>query len=318
MEQRYARARPACRCRRLGLGTMTWGRDTDEHEAARPARRVPRRRRHPARHGGRRTATAQPSALIGTLLGDVGRPRRPRDRAPRPASRVRDGERDRRHLPAGACCAPSTRSLRRLGADHVDLWQVHTWCDDVPLEETLSALDARGDQRAGPATSAISNYSGWQTRPGRDLAAGLARPRAAGVDPGRVLAARPRRRGGGVRAAGGARARRPGLVAARPRRADRQVPRRHPGGLPGGLPALRGSSSPTSTAAVGRSSRRWSRPPTGSAGPRSRWRWPGCATGRASSAPIVGARTAAQLKSVLGVEELTLPPAIVAALEDVS
>ena len=39
---------------------------------------------------------------------------------------------------------------------------------------------------------------------------------------------------------------------------------------------------------------------------------------RGSMIPIVGARTAMQLKSVLGVEELTLPPAIVAALEDVS
>jgi aryl-alcohol dehydrogenase-like predicted oxidoreductase len=36
------------------------------------------------------------------------------------------------------------------------------------------------------------------------------------------------------------------------------------------------------------------------------------------TAAIVGARTAMQLKWVLGVEELTLPPAIVAALEDVS
>jgi aryl-alcohol dehydrogenase-like predicted oxidoreductase len=36
------------------------------------------------------------------------------------------------------------------------------------------------------------------------------------------------------------------------------------------------------------------------------------------TAPIVGARTAPQLKSALATEELALPPAIVAALEDVS
>ena len=36
------------------------------------------------------------------------------------------------------------------------------------------------------------------------------------------------------------------------------------------------------------------------------------------TAPILGARTAAQLKSTLATEELTLPPAIVAALEDIS
>jgi aryl-alcohol dehydrogenase-like predicted oxidoreductase len=36
------------------------------------------------------------------------------------------------------------------------------------------------------------------------------------------------------------------------------------------------------------------------------------------TAPIVGARTAKQLLGALGVEELTLPPEIVAALDDVS
>ena len=36
------------------------------------------------------------------------------------------------------------------------------------------------------------------------------------------------------------------------------------------------------------------------------------------TSPIVGARTAAQLDGALGVEELTLPPEIVEALDDVS
>jgi aryl-alcohol dehydrogenase-like predicted oxidoreductase len=36
------------------------------------------------------------------------------------------------------------------------------------------------------------------------------------------------------------------------------------------------------------------------------------------TAPIVGARTAAQLKGALGIEELTLPPEIIDALDDVS
>ena len=36
------------------------------------------------------------------------------------------------------------------------------------------------------------------------------------------------------------------------------------------------------------------------------------------TAPIVGARTAAQLKAALTTEDLTLPDAIVAALDDVS
>jgi aryl-alcohol dehydrogenase-like predicted oxidoreductase len=53
-------------------------------------------------------------------------------------------------------------SLQRLGTDHVDLWQVHTWSGDVALEETLAALDtavATGRARY----VGISNYNGWQT-----------------------------------------------------------------------------------------------------------------------------------------------------------
>ena len=36
------------------------------------------------------------------------------------------------------------------------------------------------------------------------------------------------------------------------------------------------------------------------------------------TAPVVGARTAAQLRGALGVEELSLPAEITAALDDVS
>ncbi len=32
-------------------------------------------------------------------------------------------------------------SLRRLGTDYVDLYQVHRWDDDTPIEETMAALD---------------------------------------------------------------------------------------------------------------------------------------------------------------------------------
>ncbi len=33
-------------------------------------------------------------------------------------------------------------SLRRLGTDHIDLYQIHRWDDRTPIEETLGALDA--------------------------------------------------------------------------------------------------------------------------------------------------------------------------------
>jgi aryl-alcohol dehydrogenase-like predicted oxidoreductase len=53
-------------------------------------------------------------------------------------------------------------SLARLGTDHVDLWQVHIWTDETPLEETLGALDLAVS--SGRATYVgISNYTGWQT-----------------------------------------------------------------------------------------------------------------------------------------------------------
>lgn len=32
-------------------------------------------------------------------------------------------------------------SLRRLGTDHIDLYQIHRWDDNTPIEETLRALD---------------------------------------------------------------------------------------------------------------------------------------------------------------------------------
>ena len=52
-------------------------------------------------------------------------------------------------------------SLRRLGTDYIDLYQVHEWDGQTPLEETLQALDdlvSAGKVRYIGA----SNYAGWQ------------------------------------------------------------------------------------------------------------------------------------------------------------
>jgi aryl-alcohol dehydrogenase-like predicted oxidoreductase len=62
----------------------------------------------------------------------------------------------RRHLIA-ACEA----SLRRLGTDHIDLYQVHEWDGQTPLEETLHALDALV-QSGKVRYIGCSNYAGWQ------------------------------------------------------------------------------------------------------------------------------------------------------------
>jgi aryl-alcohol dehydrogenase-like predicted oxidoreductase len=52
-------------------------------------------------------------------------------------------------------------SLRRLGTDHIDLYQVHEWDGLTPLEETLEALDLL--VQAGKVRYVgASNYTGWQ------------------------------------------------------------------------------------------------------------------------------------------------------------
>lgn len=62
-------------------------------------------------------------------------------------------------------------SLRRLQLDHVDLYQCHSWDDDVPVEETLGALTevvAAGKVRF----VGVSNWSGEQIRNAVELAHG--------------------------------------------------------------------------------------------------------------------------------------------------
>jgi len=51
-------------------------------------------------------------------------------------------------------------SLRRLGTDHIDLYQVHGWDGQTSLEETLSALDSL--VRSGKVRYiGASNFSAW-------------------------------------------------------------------------------------------------------------------------------------------------------------
>jgi aryl-alcohol dehydrogenase-like predicted oxidoreductase len=62
-----------------------------------------------------------------------------------------------RHHLIEACEA----SLRRLRTDHIDLYQVHEWDGQTPLEETLDTLDTL--VRSGKVRYiGCSNYAGWQ------------------------------------------------------------------------------------------------------------------------------------------------------------
>ena len=59
-------------------------------------------------------------------------------------------------------------SLRRLGTDYIDLYQVHCWDPGTPLKETLSTLDqlvSSGKVRYLGA----SNYAAWQLQKAIDL-----------------------------------------------------------------------------------------------------------------------------------------------------
>jgi aryl-alcohol dehydrogenase-like predicted oxidoreductase len=63
----------------------------------------------------------------------------------------------RHHIIRGA-----EASLRRLGTDYIDLYQVHEWDGQTPLEETLTALDDL--VRSGKVRYlGCSNYAAWQT-----------------------------------------------------------------------------------------------------------------------------------------------------------
>ncbi|MEV0631346.1 aldo/keto reductase [Nonomuraea wenchangensis] len=156
MEQRYV-GRSGLSVSRLGLGTMTWGRDTDADEAAAQLRTF-------LDAGGTLVDTADvytggdAERLLGRLL---------RESVPRselvistkavvtPAGR-RTRDASRRHLIAAV-----DDSLNRLGLDYIDLWQLHTYDDEVPLEETLAALDAIIS--SGRAVYAgVCDYTGWQ------------------------------------------------------------------------------------------------------------------------------------------------------------
>jgi aryl-alcohol dehydrogenase-like predicted oxidoreductase len=52
-------------------------------------------------------------------------------------------------------------SLRRLGTDHIDLYQVHEWDGQTPLTETLEALDLLV-QSGKVRYVGASNYASWQ------------------------------------------------------------------------------------------------------------------------------------------------------------
>jgi aryl-alcohol dehydrogenase-like predicted oxidoreductase len=143
----------------MGLGTMTWGRDTDEQEAADQLKLF-------LDSGGNFIDTA---ALYGDgdserVLGGLVEAMANREDlilATKAGISLRNGERyvdnSRKSL-----LSDLDKSLSRLNTDYVDIWQIHTWDENVPLDETLGALDTAVSSGKARYVG-ISNFNGWQT-----------------------------------------------------------------------------------------------------------------------------------------------------------
>jgi len=298
---------------RLGLGTMTWGRDTDAGDAAAQLKFY-------LEAGGTLLDTADvygdgdSESVIGSLLDQVA----PREEVLIATKagltpggwRRRDGSR-------GHLLRSLDASLRRLGTDYVDLWQVHGYDTRTPLEETLAALDyAVSSGRVRYV--GVSNFAGWQTAraatwqsayPGRApiiavqaeyslLERGIERelmPAAAALGVG-VLPWSPLGRG---------------VLTGKYRNGrplDSRAASEHMAGFVQPYLEPRSSSIVESVATAARG--------LGVSPIEVALAWvrdrPGVA------APILGARTAGQLQGALLSEELTLPAEIARALDDVS
>ena len=299
---------------RLGLGTMTWGVDTDPDEAAEILAGF-------CDAGGTLVDTAavygdgKAEQILGELLGKTV-PREDVVLATKAGISHRNGhnilDTSRRAL-----LDTLDASLARLGTDHVDLWQIHVYSGATPAAEVMSALEqAVSSGRARYV--GVSNYGGWQLAQAATLqqaspsgahvisnqveysllnraveTEGLPAAHALGVG---VLAWSPLGRG---------------VLTGKYRSGtpvdSRAASTRFGGFVEGYLtPSSRAVVDAVATAATGLGcsplevALAWVRDHAG------------------VTAAVVGARTAAQLKASLAAEDVSLPPEIRSALDDVS
>ena len=299
---------------RLGLGTITWGRDTDEHEARDQLEEF-------VSAGGTLVDCApeygdgQAEIVVGDLLERVVA-RNDLVLSARAGLRWRQDELVHDTSRAGLL-GQLDATLRRLGTDHLDLWLVHGFSPDVPFEETLSALDAA--QRSGRARYVgVSLESGWhlgwtmahqQGWPGRAVPVCVqAEYSLLRRDVEDELLPAAQRLGAG-------------LIAVSP--LGRGV---LTGKYRGGVPADSRAASPHLGPFVQPYLGDWARGVVeavataadglGIAPLEVALAWARDRPGVAST--LVGARTAAQLRGVLAADEVTLPEEIVRALDEVS
>ncbi|MEU3450562.1 aldo/keto reductase [Streptomyces thermolilacinus] len=315
MEQRHLGS-TGLRVSRIGLGTLTWGRDTDEHEAAEQLKAF-------WDAGGTLVDTAdvygggEAEYLLGQLMERLV-PRRDLVVSTKAGS-VADPDPERRFDGSrGHLLAALDASLARLGTDYVDLWQVHAYDPWTPLEETLQALDIAVTSGRARYVG-VANFCGWQLAKAAtwQLAAPGTRARLAGTQMEYSLLQRgverevlPAARDLGV-----------GLLPSSP--LGRGVlTGKYRSGVPAGSRGASDHMAPFVEPYLDEAARRvvdavataadglavtplqvalaWVRDRPG------------------VTAPVVGARTARQLAAALSVESLSLPDEIRRALDDVS
>jgi aryl-alcohol dehydrogenase-like predicted oxidoreductase len=166
-----------CAVSALALGTMTFGAATDEEAAYAQLDAF-------AAAGGTLldTADVYVGGVSETIVGKwlASRPNEVTDRmvvATKGRFPTAEGDPNavglsRRHLDIAL-----TASLRRLGVDAIDLYQVHAWDPQTPITETLEFLDSA--VRAGKIRYyGLSNFLGWQVQKAVDIAQarGFVRP----------------------------------------------------------------------------------------------------------------------------------------------
>ncbi|MFD7559865.1 aldo/keto reductase [Streptomyces sp. NPDC059835] len=314
MEQRHL-GRTGLRVSRIGLGTLTWGRDTGEETAAEQMKTF-------WDAGGTLVDTAdvygggEAEYLLGQLVGGL-IPRRDVVIATKAGSvpeRQRRFDGSRGHL-----LAALDASLDRLGTDYVDLWQVHAFDPATPLEETLHAVDlAVSSGRARYA--GVSNFSGWQLAKAAtwQLAAPGGRTRLASTQMEYSLLQRgverevlPAALDLGV-----------GLLPSSPLGRGVLTGKYRTGVVPadsrGGSESLAAFVAPYLDEAAGRIVDAVATAAHGLAVTPLQVALAWVRDRPGVVAPIVGARTSSQLAEALSVETLTLPEEICRALDDVS
>ena len=105
-------------------------------------------------------AEGQAEEIVGRAIGNVGRARKDVVLATKFEHAMGQGPNDgggsRKHIVDAV-----EASLKRLGTDYIDLYQMHGWDPATPLEETVRALDdlvRRGMVRY----VGVSNWAAWQ------------------------------------------------------------------------------------------------------------------------------------------------------------